>query len=166
MALFIQRNPEGEVISIGELPRNYTYQRSSEIGIPDGSRTGAFHLSDPDILLSEGFRTLTDIKPYYDKSIELLEAEEPKISNDGLSEIRIWTIRKKTAGEIAIENSNAWAAIQAERNRILAATDWTQGADAANRCNQAAWAKYRQAVFEVTKIYSTPADVVWPDKPE
>lgn len=53
--------------------------------------------------------------------------------------------------------------LRAERDRLLAESDWTQVADAP--VNQAAWASYRQALRDVPQQAGFPDDVVWPTKP-
>jgi hypothetical protein len=50
-----------------------------------------------------------------------------------------------------------------ERDRLLAASDWTQVSDAP--VDQAAWAAYRQALRDVPEQEGFPENVVWPDKP-
>jgi hypothetical protein len=54
--------------------------------------------------------------------------------------------------------------VRAERDRLLAASDWTQVADAP--IDQAAWAEYRQALRDVPEQEGFPENVVWPTKPE
>jgi hypothetical protein len=54
--------------------------------------------------------------------------------------------------------------VRVERNRLLAASDWTQLADAP--VDQAAWAAYRQALRDVPQQAGFPDNVVWPVKPE
>jgi hypothetical protein len=54
--------------------------------------------------------------------------------------------------------------IRAQRDQLLAASDWTQVADAP--VNQAAWAVYRQALRDVPNQSGFPANVVWPSKPK
>lgn len=54
--------------------------------------------------------------------------------------------------------------IRTQRNTLLAASDWTQVADAP--VDQAAWAAYRQALREITAQAGFPHNVVWPEKPE
>ena len=56
-----------------------------------------------------------------------------------------------------------WDAIRAERARLLAASDWTQLADAP--VDKTAWATYRQSLRDITETFATPASVVWPVKP-
>lgn len=54
--------------------------------------------------------------------------------------------------------------VRAERDQLLAASDWTQVADAP--VDQAAWADYRQALRDVPDQVGFPADVAWPVEPE
>jgi hypothetical protein len=56
------------------------------------------------------------------------------------------------------------ASVRTERDALLAASDWTQVADAP--VDQAAWAAYRQALRDVTAQAGFPDAVVWPVKPE
>jgi hypothetical protein len=54
--------------------------------------------------------------------------------------------------------------IRAERNRLLAASDWTQVADAP--VDQAAWATYRQALRDITAQLGFPEQINWPEAPQ
>ena len=56
-------------------------------------------------------------------------------------------------------------AIRRQRNDKLLASDWTQVADSASRCDQAAWATYRQQLCDITKQTGFPKKVVWPTNP-
>ena len=53
--------------------------------------------------------------------------------------------------------------VRAERDSLLAASDWTQVADAP--VDQAAWATYRQALRDVPDQAGFPEAVVWPVAP-
>jgi hypothetical protein len=53
---------------------------------------------------------------------------------------------------------------RSKRNQLLAASDWTQVADAP--VDQAAWATYRQALRDITAQAGFPADINWPVAPE
>ena len=63
-----------------------------------------------------------------------------------------------------------WINIRAERNRLLTASDWTQGADSPlSSAKKTEWATYR------TKLRTLPVDqssveieedITWPEKPE
>ena len=63
----------------------------------------------------------------------------------------------------AVREALAWRAVRVERDRLLAACDWTQVADAP--VDAAAWAAYRQALRDVPQDYATPDAVVWPTIP-
>ena len=56
------------------------------------------------------------------------------------------------------------AAIRAERDRLLRASDWTQVADAP--VDQEAWALYRQALRDLPDQIGFPGAVEWPVEPE
>ena len=56
-----------------------------------------------------------------------------------------------------------WDSIRAERDALLAASDWTQVADAP--VDAAAWATYRQQLRDIPQDFASPADVVWPAVP-
>ena len=60
-------------------------------------------------------------------------------------------------------DSVSWDDIRAERDGLLAASDWTQVADAP--VDAAAWAVYRQALRDVPQDYDSPDDIVWPEAP-
>jgi hypothetical protein len=52
---------------------------------------------------------------------------------------------------------------RAERNKLLAESDWTQMSDAP--VDRAAWAEYRQKLRDITTQPGFPADIVWPEQP-
>jgi hypothetical protein len=54
--------------------------------------------------------------------------------------------------------------IRQHRNALLAASDWTQVADAP--VDQAAWAVYRQALRDITSQETFPSEVTWPVAPQ
>lgn len=55
------------------------------------------------------------------------------------------------------------AEIRAERDALLAATDWMALSDVTM---SEAWATYRQALRDITSQEGFPASVDWPAKPE
>lgn len=63
----------------------------------------------------------------------------------------------------AVRDALAWGRVRAERDRLLAASDWTQVADAP--VDSAAWAVYRQALRDIPQDFATPDAVVWPTIP-
>lgn len=72
------------------------------------------------------------------------------------------TIREMTPEEIAALAPTA-DEVRAQRNSMLASSDWTQVADAP--VDQAAWAVYRQELRDVPDQVGFPASVVWPVAP-
>lgn len=52
---------------------------------------------------------------------------------------------------------------RAQRNHLLAASDWTQVVDAP--VNQSAWATYRQALRDVPAQANFPDNITWPEPP-
>lgn len=64
-----------------------------------------------------------------------------------------------------IERDYLLRPVRAERDRLLAASDWTQIPDAP--VDPAAWAKYRQALRDLpAKIKDPTAEVAWPEPPK
>ena len=53
-------------------------------------------------------------------------------------------------------------ALRAERDRLIAATDWWASSDLTMTAEQTA---YRQALRDITEDYTSLDDVVWPTKP-
>lgn len=58
---------------------------------------------------------------------------------------------------------DAEISVRAQRNQLLADSDWTQVADAP--VDQAAWAEYRQALRNIPQQSGFPLSVDWPDRP-
>lgn len=58
----------------------------------------------------------------------------------------------------------ASATVRAERNRLLAESDWTQLLDIPE-ATRASWAVYRQALRDLPQQPGFPHDVAWPAKP-
>jgi hypothetical protein len=63
---------------------------------------------------------------------------------------------------VAAEPARKWARIRAERDALLAASDYTQVADAPG--DTAAWATYRQALRDVPS-QSDVDNITWPQEP-
>ncbi|MDE2250390.1 MAG: phage tail assembly chaperone [Gammaproteobacteria bacterium] len=80
-----------------------------------------------------------------------------------------WDVAKGVAvdlpGPSAAElTAAAWVALRAERDRRLAACDWTQIPDNPDP-KKAQWAAYRQALRDLPKNTTNPANPVWPNLP-
>jgi len=61
------------------------------------------------------------------------------------------------------KNDRQAAAVRADRNARLAATDWTQIAD--STADKPAWSTYRQALRDVPSQAGFPQSVTWPQEP-
>ena len=76
---------------------------------------------------------------------------------------QVWQVRDMTPDEIQQRNDAQADAVRGERNRKLAASDWTQVADAP--VDRTAWAAYRQALRDITAQPGFPMTVDWPVAP-
>lgn len=77
--------------------------------------------------------------------------------------VRQWAVLKATKAQITERTELRAAGVRRDREALLAASDWTQLADAP--VDAAAWATYRQSLRDVTKQAGFPWDVRWPDAP-
>jgi hypothetical protein len=95
----------------------------------------------------------------YEKVVEVLPVKDAQ----GIYR-QTWSVLPMSAGEKAQADAQKTDQVRAERNSKLAATDWTQLADAP--VDHAAWAAYRQDLRDVTSQPGFPWDVNWPTQPE
>lgn len=89
---------------------------------------------------------------------QVAEETTPVFSNGRW--MQSWSVRPATVEE----NTARADAIRAERDRLLAACDWTQGKDVSDAVSNL-WAPYRQALRDVPSQAGFPWNVVWPTKP-
>ena len=82
---------------------------------------------------------------------------------DGQAWIQQWAVEALSQDEINTNTAQQAAAVRADRNARLAATDWTQIAD--STADKAAWATYRQALRDVPSQVGFPQSVTWPQEP-
>jgi len=62
--------------------------------------------------------------------------------------------------------ASSWVTLRAERNALLASSDWTQGNDSPlTNENKAGWAKCRQELRDLPAVTTDPADPTWPKMP-
>ena len=71
--------------------------------------------------------------------------------------------KMKAPSKQAVRDMQA-ALVRTERDRRLAATDWTQLPDVPEDTREA-WSGYRQCLRDVTKQPGFPAEVIWPAPP-
>lgn len=90
------------------------------------------------------------------------------VARDGVEEISgkwftKFVLVDMDADAIAAVDAQQAAQVRSERNRRLAACDWTQLLDA--QVDEAAWATYRQSLRDVPTQAGFPWDVNWPETP-
>jgi hypothetical protein len=125
----------------------------------------SFPKSIPDEMLAAyGVHSVTVLNaPVYDEATQRIEQDAQPTERDGQWAIR-WTVTDLSAEELAAKSNEKAAGVRMQRDRLLAACDWTQVADAP--VDQAAWATYRQALRDITAQAGFPDNVTWPTKPE
>ena len=150
MAYIKITNGSQEPYSIGKLRRD--------------NKNVSFPKIVPDHILADYgiFEVTTADRPTIDEATQVATAntEATQVAGKWTYE---WTVRSKTAEELATQNAALAAQVRAERDSLLVASDWTQIADAP--VDQAAWATYRQALRDITNQATFPNEVVWPTKP-
>lgn len=69
--------------------------------------------------------------------------------------------------DLAADLERAWLELRVERDRILAASDWTQTAGDAplSDARRKAWASYRQELRELPAGTKDPRSPAWPKPP-
>lgn len=99
----------------------------------------------------------------------------PALANEP-AENEVLIADKNQAGEwtLSIVSKDAWnetlkttqlgVLAKAQRNKLLAESDWTQGKDIPNSISTA-WAPYRQALRDITSQEGFPTTINWPQKP-
>lgn len=76
------------------------------------------------------------------------------------------TVAEMDAAWPAVRDAVAWKAVRAERDSLLAGSDWTRMDDAPlSDPDRESWAVYRQALRDVPQQFDDPNDVVWPEVP-
>jgi hypothetical protein len=73
--------------------------------------------------------------------------------------VQTWSVRDLNESEV----QQRMDAVRNERNALLAASDWTQLADAT--VDKAAWAAYRQALRDIPQQAGFPYNVTYPVTP-
>jgi hypothetical protein len=79
--------------------------------------------------------------------------------------VQMWVISDATAEEIEQRTETQAQTVRAQRDALLAQSDWTQGKDIPDNISQP-WAAYRQALRDIPEQPSFPWAVEWPTKPE
>ena len=95
----------------------------------------------------------------HDRETEILLPCAPYIEGDWVYTVMV---RAKTPEEVQADVNAKAAQKRAERNRLLAASDWTQVLDAP--VDRTAWATYRQQLRDITEQEGFP-DIELPKDP-
>jgi hypothetical protein len=59
-----------------------------------------------------------------------------------------------------------WEQIRDQRNNLLTASDWSIMTDADPKPSKQSWLDYRQSLRDIPQNFSSPEEVLWPNKPE
>ena len=108
-----------------------------------------------------------------DEDVNARLAQLNEYREEGVYNIK-WSDKKKDGSHFTGDDSakdarllaNEWKMIRAERDRLLAETDWMMLSDTGTV--SAAWKNYRKALREIPQSQDsakTFADIKWPDKP-
>ena len=119
--------------------------------------------ANDEMLASYGVQRVFFSTPPAITDTQVLEEGTPVFSTEDQRWTQTFTVRDMTAEEVASRNDAQAVQVRAERNTKLAASDWTQVADAP--VDQAAWATYRQALRDITAQAGFPWTIDWPAQP-
>lgn len=100
--------------------------------------------------------------PSFDSWTHYLEYNPVPVLQDG-KWVSVPTIYELTQDQIDIRDASLAEGIRAERDALLAATDWMALSDVSMSEEMAT---YRQALRDITSQEGFPASVDWPAKPE
>lgn len=105
------------------------------------------------------------VKPDYNEVTQYLQKAIQPIYENGVW-ILNWIIENKSLEQIANDTNIKSAEVRAERDKLLAETDWVSvRAFDTNTSVDTSWAQYRQELRDVTTQDGFPWTVVWPQKP-
>lgn len=115
-----------------------------------------------DSALPEGVvRVYHSPAPSFDPNTHKLESGDPVLTNGQWFEQII--VVALPQDELDMRRADRAANVRANRNMKLAASDWTQLADAP--VDSQVWTAYRQALRDITAQAGFPFDVTWPTAP-
>ena len=91
----------------------------------------------------------------------LVKGQEPVVVEMDATKAAIYDA--KDAAYEAAEPARKWARIRAERDALLASTDWRAMPDAPTM--SADWTNYRQALRNLPSTEADPDDITFPEEP-
>ena len=59
-----------------------------------------------------------------------------------------------------------WEQIRSQRDALLKDSDWAVAGDATPKPSKEAWLTYRQTLRDLPQSFSSPEEIIWPNKPE
>jgi len=92
-----------------------------------------------------------------------IEGEDPVFSDHSENFIPP-TLEEWDSKFEALKSAELIRELREKRSRLLAETDWTQGADIPE-ATKIEWQPYRQALRDITDRYTSLEEVIWPLKP-
>lgn len=98
----------------------------------------------------------------HDNSTQKLSPIDPYIEDEQVYTV---IVVEKTQEELNAQTAAAASQVRAQRDHLLAESDWTQGKDIPDEISSV-WAVYRQALRDITSQAGFPTDVAFPAKPE
>ena len=106
------------------------------------------------------FEVISTNAPEVDHTKNVVEVSPVKVGDNW---VQSWLVTDATQEEIESRTEEAKQQIRDQRNAALASSDWTQVND--SLVDKTVWAKYRQALRDITSQAGFPFNVVWPVKP-
>jgi hypothetical protein len=126
------------------------------------------NMSFPKLISDERLATF-DVHPVITLSAPAYNAVTHKVVQDtipteadGVWELR-WAVTALSVDELSEIATKNGTDARAERDRLLAASDWTQLPDV--NVDKDAWTTYRQLLRDITEQPEFPNVVIWPAKP-
>lgn len=97
----------------------------------------------------------------HDSTTQKLVPTDPYIEDGQVFTV---TVASKTQEELDTQTASLAAQVRAQRNALLAQSDWTQGKDIPDELSSA-WAVYRQELRDITSQEGFPSNVQFPSSP-
>jgi len=119
------------------------------------------------ILLSDG-RKRTDINSFTDEELLKSGYSGPyEVPNYDQEYQRIlWNSETLSFVVEDISDEELWDKVRKERDNLLSKSDWTMFIDSSETLNYREWEMYRQRLRDLTNLYDSPKNVVFPESPE
>lgn len=108
-------------------------------------------------------RVHSDVQPPYDQATQNVVEGTPFFNEYTQRWTQSWVVEEANVQEIELRAAAKSDQIRAERNQLIADSDWTQLPD--SPVDKEAWAAYRQALRDIPEQQGFPWDVEWPTPP-